>query len=160
MTREIEFLNPPELMKPVGFAHGAATRGGRTLYLAGQVAKDRDGKVVYRKGFVADGKAPALLTAYGSYGAPWDASFNSNRVSLLDRGFVYAVGHIRGGGDLGKAWHDQGRMLSKKNTFTDFVACAEHLVAAGWTSADRLIARGGSAGGMEDDAAGDGLGDM
>ncbi len=85
--------------------------------------------VVYRKGFVADGKAPMLLTAYGSYGAPWDASFNSNRVSLLDRGFVYAVGHIRGGGDLGKAWHDQGRMMSKRNTFTDFIAVAEALVA-------------------------------
>jgi len=104
--------------------------------------------VVYRKGFVADGKAPMLLTAYGSYGAPWDASFNSNRVSLLDRGFVFAVGHIRGGGDLGKAWHDQGRMLSKKNTFTDFIAVAEALIADRYTSKDRLVIEGGSAGGL------------
>jgi oligopeptidase B len=104
--------------------------------------------VVYRKGFVADGKAPMLLTAYGSYGAPWDAEFNSNRVSLLDRGVVFAVGHIRGGGDLGKAWHDQGRMMSKKNTFTDFVAVAEALIADKYTSKDRLIIEGGSAGGL------------
>jgi oligopeptidase B len=104
--------------------------------------------VVYRKGFVADGKAPMLLTAYGSYGAPWDAGFNSNRVSLLDRGFVYAVGHIRGGGDLGKAWHDQGRMMSKRNTFTDFIAVAEALIADRYTSKDRLVIEGGSAGGL------------
>jgi oligopeptidase B len=104
--------------------------------------------VVYKKGFVADGKAPMLLTAYGSYGAPSDAAFSSNRVSLLDRGVVYAVGHIRGGGDLGKAWHDQGRMMSKKNTFTDFIACAEALVADRYTSKDRLVIEGGSAGGL------------
>ena len=104
--------------------------------------------VVYRKGFVPDGKAPMLLTAYGSYGAPSDAEFNSNRVSLLDRGVVYAVGHIRGGGDLGKKWHDQGRMMSKKNTFTDFIAVAEALVADKYTSKDRLVIEGGSAGGL------------
>ena len=104
--------------------------------------------VVYRKGFVADGKAPLLLTAYGSYGAPSDAEFNSNRVSLLDRGVVFAVGHIRGGGDLGKTWHDAGRMLNKKNTFTDFIACADALVADKYTSKDRLVIEGGSAGGL------------
>ena len=104
--------------------------------------------VVYKKGFVADGKAPMLLTAYGSYGAPSDAEFSSNRVSLLDRGVVYAVGHIRGGGDLGKKWHDQGRMMSKKNTFTDFIACAEALIADKYTSKDKLVIEGGSAGGL------------
>ena len=104
--------------------------------------------VVYKKGFVADGKAPLLLTAYGSYGAPSDAEFNSNRVSLLDRGVVFAVGHIRGGGDLGKTWHDAGRMLNKKNTFTDFIACADALVADKYTSKDRLVIEGGSAGGL------------
>jgi len=104
--------------------------------------------VVYKKGFVADGKAPMLLTAYGSYGAPSDAEFSSNRLSLLDRGVVYAVGHIRGGGDLGKAWHDQGRMMSKKNSFTDFIACAEALIADKYTSKDRLVIEGGSAGGL------------
>jgi oligopeptidase B len=104
--------------------------------------------VVYRKGFVADGKAPLLLTAYGSYGAPSDAEFNSNRVSLLDRGVVFAVGHIRGGGDLGKTWHDAGRMLKKRNTFTDFIAVADALVADKYTSKDRLVIEGGSAGGL------------
>jgi len=89
-----------------------------------------------------------LLGAYGSYGASSDAQFNSNRVSLLDRGMVYAVGHIRGGGELGKKWHDQGKMLSKKNTFTDFIACAEALIHDGYTSKDRLVIEGGSAGGL------------
>src|SRR4029078_13489651 len=102
----------------------------------------------YKKGFVADGKAPMLLTAYGSYGAPNDANFDSTVVSLLDRGVVYAVGHIRGGGDLGKRWHDQGKMMSKKNTFTDFIACAEALIQDGYTSKDRLVIEGGSAGGL------------
>ena len=104
--------------------------------------------VVYKKGFAADGKAPMLLTAYGSYGAPSDASFSSNRLSLLDRGVVYAVGHIRGGGDLGKTWHDQGRMMNKRNTFTDFIAVAEVLIADKYTSKDRLVIEGGSAGGL------------
>jgi oligopeptidase B len=104
--------------------------------------------LVYRKGFVADGKAPMLLTAYGSYGASNDAGFDSTLVSLLDRGVVYAVGHIRGGGDLGKKWHDEGRMLKKKNTFTDFIAVAETLVADKYTSKDRLVIEGGSAGGL------------
>ncbi len=104
--------------------------------------------LVYRKGLVADGKAPLLLTAYGSYGASSDAGFDSTLVSLLDRGVVYAVAHIRGGGDLGKAWHDQGKMLKKKNTFTDFIACAEALVTDKFTSTDRLVIEGGSAGGL------------
>jgi oligopeptidase B len=104
--------------------------------------------VVYKKGFVADGKAPMLLTAYGSYGAPNDAGFDSTIVSLLDRGVVYANGHIRGGGDLGKKWHDQGKMFNKKNTFTDFIACAEELIKDGYTSKDRLVIEGGSAGGL------------
>src|SRR4030095_15187900 len=104
--------------------------------------------LVYKKGFVPDGKAPMLLTAYGSYGAPSDAEFDSTVVSLLDRGVVYATGHIRGGGDLGKKWHDQGRMLSKKNSFTDFIAVAEALIADKYTSKDRLVIEGGSAGGL------------
>src|ERR1700730_2434827 len=104
--------------------------------------------LVYKKGFVADGKAPMLLTAYGSYGAPNDASFDSTVVSLLDRGVVYAIAHIRGGGDLGKKWHDQGRMLSKKNTFTDFIAVAESVIADRYASKDRLVIEGGSAGGL------------
>ncbi len=104
--------------------------------------------LVYRRGLVRDGRAPLLLTAYGSYGSPSSVGFNSNRVSLLDRGMVFALAHIRGGGDLGKAWHDQGRMLNKMNTFTDFIACAQYLVARRYTSADRLAIQGGSAGGL------------
>jgi oligopeptidase B len=104
--------------------------------------------LVHRKGFAPDGTAPMLLTAYGSYGAPWDAEFNSNRVSLLDRGVVFAVAHVRGGGELGKTWHDGGRMMSKKNTFTDFIAAAETLIADGYASKDRLVIEGVSAGGL------------
>jgi oligopeptidase B len=88
-----------------------------------------------------------LLYGYGSYGISIDPTFNSDRLSLLDRGMVYAIAHIRGGGDLGKPWHEAGRMLGKKNTFTDFIAAAEHLICQKYTSADRLAIMGGSAGG-------------
>jgi oligopeptidase B len=104
--------------------------------------------LVYRKGIEKSGKNPALLYGYGSYGAAIFPTFNSNRVSLLDRGFVYAIAHIRGGGEMGKKWHDQGRMMNKKNTFTDFIACAEALIAGRYTSKDRLVIEGGSAGGL------------
>jgi oligopeptidase B len=104
--------------------------------------------LVYKKGFVADGQAPLWLNGYGSYGAPSFATFNSNRMSLLDRGFVYAIAHVRGGGEMGKPWHDQGRMMFKKNTFTDFIAVAEQLIADKYTSKDRLVIEGGSAGGL------------
>ena len=104
--------------------------------------------LVYRKDLKRDGSRPALLEAYGSYGYPSDVDFSSQRISLLDRGVIYAVGHIRGGGDLGKEWHDQGKMMVKKNTFTDFIACAEHLVKEKYTSKDRLVITGGSAGGL------------
>jgi oligopeptidase B len=104
--------------------------------------------LVYRKGLKRDGKAPALLYGYGAYGIPVFATFNSNRVSLLDRGMVFAVAHIRGGGEMGKAWHDQGRMRNKMNTFTDFIAAAEFLVAEKFTTPERLVIQGGSAGGL------------
>jgi oligopeptidase B len=104
--------------------------------------------LVFRKGFVADGKAPLWLNGYGSYGIPSFAGFNSTRMSLLDRGFVFAIAHIRGGGEMGKPWHDQGRMMSKKNTFTDFIAAVEQLIADKYTSKDRLVIEGGSAGGL------------
>jgi oligopeptidase B len=104
--------------------------------------------LVYRRGLARDGRAPMLLTGYGSYGAPSSATFNSNRLSLLDRGVVFALAHIRGGGELGKAWHDDGRMLQKMNTFTDFIACAEHLIAQRYTTPARLAIQGGSAGGL------------
>ena len=95
-----------------------------------------------------DGTAPIYLYGYGSYGVSNDIFFNSNLFSMVDRGVVAAVAHIRGGGELGKAWHDDGRMMHKKNTFTDFIACAEYLVAQGYGSKDRLAIEGRSAGGL------------
>ncbi len=104
--------------------------------------------IVYRKGFERDGRAPALLYGYGSYEASMDPYFSSIRLSLLDRGFSFAIAHIRGGGELGRHWYTDGKYLQKRNTFTDFIACARHLVEQGWTSPSRLAIRGGSAGGL------------
>jgi oligopeptidase B len=126
----------------------------RSLYASERLAAPApDGtripiSLVYRKGMKRDGSSPMLLTAYGSYGDSSPVSFSSNRLSLLDRGVTFALGHIRGGGDLGKAWHDHGRMLKKKNTFTDFIATAEFLIANKYTSKDRLVIEGRSAGGL------------
>lgn len=104
--------------------------------------------VVYRKDTPRDGSAPAILYGYGAYGLTSDPGFSADLLSLLDRGFVYAIGHVRGGGDLGETWHDAGKMLNKKNSFTDFIACAEKLIAEGFTQADRLGIIGRSAGGL------------
>ncbi len=104
--------------------------------------------IVGRTDVVRDGTAPALLYGYGSYEASMDPGFSAMRLSLLDRGFVFAIAHVRGGGELGRHWYDDGKMLHKRNTFTDFVTVARHLVGEGWTSADRLVAEGGSAGGL------------
>jgi oligopeptidase B len=104
--------------------------------------------LVYKKGLKRDASRPMLLTGYGAYGYPWPIDFDSNLLSLLDRGVIYAHTHIRGGGELGKEWHNQGRMLNKRNTFTDFIASAEHLVALKYTSKDRLVITGLSAGGL------------
>jgi oligopeptidase B len=104
--------------------------------------------LVCRAGTPRDGSVPCVLYGYGSYEASMDPWFSIPRLSLLDRGVVFAVAHIRGGGELGRRWYETGKMLSKKNTFTDFVAAARHLVKAGWTAPDRLVARGGSAGGL------------
>ncbi len=104
--------------------------------------------VVHRRDVPLDGSAPALLYGYGSYESSIDPTFSSLRLSLLDRGFVFAIAHIRGGGELGRQWYEQGRLKAKRNTFDDFIACAEHLCDHGYTSPDRLGARGGSAGGL------------
>jgi len=104
--------------------------------------------VLYRKDTKLDGSAPLLLYGYGSYGITIPASFNTNCLSLVDRGFVYAIAHIRGGKDKGFRWYKDGRRENKKNTFTDFIAAADHLVAENFTSHDRIVAQGGSAGGM------------
>ncbi|MGL4575977.1 MAG: S9 family peptidase [Burkholderiaceae bacterium] len=105
--------------------------------------------LVYRTNLRTPGKPqPLLLEGYGSYGFSYDPNFSSNRVSLLDRGVIVAVAHIRGGSDLGRPWYDNGKLAKKMNTFTDFIACAEGLIAQGYTSKDKLIAQGGSAGGL------------
>jgi oligopeptidase B len=104
--------------------------------------------VVYRKGMVRNGANPALLNGYGSYGISSEPFFSPDRLSLLDRGFIVAVAHIRGGEEMGRLWYEDGKFLKKKNTFTDFIACAEHLIAQKYTSSDRLTIMGGSAGGL------------
>jgi oligopeptidase B len=104
--------------------------------------------VVYLKGAKRDGKGPLFLYGYGAYGYPIDIDFDSTIFSLVDRGVVCAVAHIRGGGEMGKAWHDDGRMMHKKNTFTDFIASAEYLVANGYGAKDKLVVEGASAGGL------------
>jgi len=104
--------------------------------------------LVYREPLILDGTRPLLLYAYGSYGSNTDARFNASVISLLDRGWVYAIAHVRGGQELGRHWYEDGKLLHKKNTFTDFIACAEHLVATGYTSPEQLCAEGGSAGGL------------
>jgi oligopeptidase B len=104
--------------------------------------------IVYKKGFDQDGKAPLLLYAYGSYGASTDPGFRSTILSLLDRGFVYALAHVRGGSEMGRYWYEDGKLLKKKNTFTDFNDCAQFLVNEKYTSSKNLFAMGGSAGGL------------
>ncbi len=103
---------------------------------------------VYKKGVKFDGSAPTLLYSYGSYGISTEATFALSRLSLLDRGVIYVQAHIRGGTDLGERWHEDGMLMKKKNTFTDFIAAAEYLIAEKWTSQDKLIIQGGSAGGL------------
>jgi oligopeptidase B len=104
--------------------------------------------IVYRRDTPRDASAPLLLYGYGSYGISVPVGFSSNRLSLLDRGVIYAIAHVRGGGELGKPWHDAARMHKKRNTFTDFIAAAEQLISARYTSAQKLIIEGGSAGGL------------
>lgn len=117
------------------------------------MAPARDGKmvpisIVYKKGFEKNGKAPLLLYAYGSYGATMDPWFSSVRLSLLDRGVAFAIAHIRGGQDMGREWYEDGKLLKKKNTFTDFIDCGQYLIDNQFTSSEHLYAQGGSAGGL------------
>ena len=104
--------------------------------------------LVYRKGIEKNGQNPLLLYGYGSYGITINPSFSSALLSLLDRGFIYAIAHIRGGEYLGRQWYEEGKLLKKKNTFSDFIACAKHLIGEGYTSPEHLYAKGGSAGGL------------
>jgi len=117
------------------------------------MVKARDGvmvpvSMIVGKGWKQDGTHPLLEYAYGSYGATTEATFNSSVLSLVDRGFGYAIAHIRGGQEMGRAWYDEGKMMKKKNTFNDYVDVAQYLVDNKYTSKDRLIANGGSAGGL------------
>ncbi len=118
-----------------------------------QWATARDGvkvplSVFYKKGFERNGKAPLFLYAYGSYGAGSQASFSSTRLSLVDRGMVYVIAHIRGGNEMGEKWHEDGMLMKKKNTFTDFIDCAEYLVKEKWAAKDRIVIEGASTGGL------------
>jgi oligopeptidase B len=118
------------------------------IYATAQDGKQIPISLVYKKDLPLDGNNPTLMYGYGAYGAAIDADFNSRRLSLLDRGFIFAIAHIRGGSDLGRAWYDDGKLFNKKNTFTDFIACAEHLIKEGYTSREKLAIEGGSAGGL------------
>ncbi|MGF1590710.1 MAG: S9 family peptidase [Pleurocapsa sp.] len=126
----------------------------RTLYASERlIAVADDGtevpiSLVYKKGITQAASNPLWLTGYGSYGYSYPISFSSVRLSLLDRGLVYAIAHVRGGEEMGRRWYEDGKFLRKKNTFTDFIACAEHLIAQKWTKSDRLVISGGSAGGL------------
>lgn len=139
-----------KLMKQMEVLGGYNSSGYITERL---MAMSRDGiripiSVVYKKGLSKDGNAPLLLYGYGSYGYSEDPSFSSNLLSLLDRGFVYAIAHIRGGQEMGRQWYEDGKMMKKKNTFNDFIDCAEYLISEKYTSKEHLYAYGASAGGL------------
>lgn len=143
-TREKKLLKQQEVMGDFSPDNYEAER----LY-----ATARDGikipiSLVYRKGLEKNGDNPLLLYGYGSYGASMDPGFSSDRLSLLDRDFVYAIAHIRGGQEMGRYWYEEGKLLKKKNTFTDFIDCAEYLITEKFTNPDKLFAMGGSAGGL------------
>jgi oligopeptidase B len=104
--------------------------------------------VVYRNDVERDGSSPLYLYGYGAYGASIEPHFVGSRLSMLDRGVVFAIAHVRGGGTLGREWYERGKLLNKRNTFTDFIACAEHLIEQGYTSKGRIVCSGGSAGGL------------
>jgi oligopeptidase B len=143
-TREKELLKQQEVLgdfDPKNYhaeRHYATARDGTKVPIS----------LVYRKGVEKNGDNPLLLYGYGSYGNTMNASFSSVRLSLLDRGFVFAMAHIRGGSEMGRYWYEEGKLLNKKNTFTDFIDCGEYLIAEKFTNPDKLFAMGGSAGGL------------
>ncbi|MFO7617838.1 MAG: S9 family peptidase [Bacteroidales bacterium] len=120
----------------------------RRLYATAADGTEVPVSLVYRKGLQLNGKNPMLLYAYGSYGSSMNATFSFERLSLLDRGFVYAIAHVRGGQEMGRSWYEEGKLLKKKNTFTDFIDVADYLISEGYTSSGFLCAKGGSAGGL------------
>jgi len=118
------------------------------VYAAAEDGTEVPVSMVYRKGLKRDGTNPCFLYGYGSYGISMDPGFSSNRLALVDRGFIFAIAHIRGGGDLGRPWYEDGKLLKKKNTFTDFIACAEYLIKEKYTAPSNIVISGGSAGGL------------
>jgi oligopeptidase B len=163
MQIEFESMVTPKTVSDYDFATGEVTVLKTQPVLGGYEPTDytqrrlwataADGtqvpiSLVHRRDVVDDGTAPGLIYGYGAYEISIDPYFSVARLSLLDRGFVYAIAHVRGGGEMGRNWYDTGKMEHKKNTFTDFVACAEQLVRSGWVAPDRLVAEGGSAGGL------------
>ena len=134
--------------RPVLGGYDSARYASELTYAPAEDGTQVPVSMVYRRELRVNGPQPMLLTGYGAYGYPHDAHFSSARLSLLDRGLIVAVAHVRGGGELGKRWHDEGRMLNKRNTFTDFIAAAEHLIANRYTEPSKLIIEGGSAGGL------------
>jgi oligopeptidase B len=148
-TGELTLLRRrPVLALPGGAGYDPADYEQHRLWATAPDGTQVPISLVCRAGLLRDGNAPFVLYGYGSYEASIDPGFSIPRLSLLDRGFGYAIAHIRGGGELGRRWYDDGKMLHKINTFTDFVACARHLASEGWTSPPRLVARGASAGGL------------
>ncbi len=144
-TREKELLKQEEVL---GGNFDPANYEAKRLYAVADDGKKVPISLVYRKGITLNGENPTLLYAYGSYGYTMDPGFRSTRLTLLDRGFVYAIAHIRGGQVYGRPWYEDGKLLKKKNTFFDFNDCAEHLIRENYTSTDHLFAMGGSAGGL------------
>jgi oligopeptidase B len=128
--------------------HDPANYVTRRLHARAADGEEVPISLLHRRGTPLDGSAPLFLNAYGAYGVPTDAEFSQVRLSLVDRGFVYAIAHVRGGEDKGQRWYDGGKLRNKRNTFTDFIAVASHLVAQGYTRRGRIVAHGESAGGM------------
>ncbi|MEK6322629.1 MAG: S9 family peptidase [Acidobacteriota bacterium] len=143
-TRQRKLLKQQEVLG----GYDARNYEAKRIWAVARDATKVPVSVVYKKGVKFDGTAPLLLSAYGSYGASMAPTFSSNRLALLDRGVIYALAYIRGGGELGEEWREQGRMMKKLNTFHDFIDCADYLVKNKYTSSDRLVIQGGSAGGL------------
>jgi oligopeptidase B len=143
-TRERTLLKREEVLG--GF--DPAAYEARRMYARATDGTEVPVSLVFRRDLRRQGPQPLLLYGYGSYGSSTEAGFSSARLSLLDRGFIYAIAHVRGGQEMGRWWYDDGKLLKKRNTFTDFIAVAEDLVARGWTTPAMLYAQGGSAGGL------------
>jgi len=143
-TRKKTLLKQQEVVGGYNVADYVTER----LYATAQDGTQVPISLVYKKGFNKDGNAPLLLYGYGAYGVTMDPSFSSSRLSLLDRGFVFAIAHVRGGQEMGRQWYEDGKMMKKKNTFTDFIDCGRYLVDQQYTSPAHLYAMGGSAGGL------------